>query len=144
MIWFPRKKELSTSLRFRELMQELEALEDGRRDEVALGLSLLWDAFNARFGGVDGVHTDPEAASNYLCELAESAERIRARPDSNRFYSLAPALMGIYVSCFLSRTDAPLQPDESATIARLIDRGRQIRAHPPPTPLARLLKPEQS
>jgi hypothetical protein len=140
MNWFGKASERNTT---DEVMQEFNALEQPKQDEVALALFLLWESFIARFGGIDGLHTNIEISKEYLLELVESVARMRARGGPNSFYALAPALMAQYVSCFLYPDDPPLQPMESAKVAQMIDRGRQLRARPPQTPLSRLFKPEQ-
>jgi hypothetical protein len=122
---------------FRELAEEFRALDPTRQEEVALGLSLLWDAFLARIGSIDEFRSSPSSGNTYIAELRQASQRIRSRPTEDRFYFLAPAMMALYISCFLGEPEDEAVRDDHEKIASLIDLGRRIRPQSRNTVLSR-------
>lgn len=83
----------------RRLVAEFDALAGSERDQVAQALTQLWDAFNERFGGLQGFLSAEFAdRDDYVKQLERAAERMASgRHCAAARYYQATALMLAYI-----------------------------------------------
>ncbi len=109
--------------------QQLTALTDRQRQELACAMSMLWDEFVAQIRGPAGWETCSRGEqAQYIRSLAFAAERIRQMGGSEKaHYALAPELMALYVHALREHTPSQQDREVAALALSLVARGAQIR-----------------
>ncbi|HEX2727184.1 MAG TPA: hypothetical protein VHN20_15300 [Beijerinckiaceae bacterium] len=111
----------------RRLISDFDGLGGPERDMVAQALTQLWDAFNERFGGLQGFlsaeFSDREA---YVTQLERARERMTPYRNGGaaHFYQ-ATALMLAYVRAVLQQQSVESRVLEAVHRGRTLSRERQ-------------------
>ncbi|WP_406857381.1 hypothetical protein ABEG18_07080 [Alsobacter sp. KACC 23698] len=119
-----------------DILAGLDAMPPGRRDEVALMVLDLWEAFTKEFGGVSAfVSQSVDARQAYVARLQASAGRMAATRGTERehfYYSVV--IVAHYLDAWSqaateeAHTRSPAQVDRlGAQFTALVERGRTIR-----------------
>ena len=95
---------------------------------------MLWEGFLGRFAGPDSFASSPEAQRQaYFAELQAAAEEMGKNEALVRSrFSIAPALMVLYLEAVTMRDTSPTAREFGAAVASLIDEGRKLRADTKP------------
>jgi hypothetical protein len=126
----------------RRLLAEFDALAGGERDQVVQTLTQLWDAFNERYGGMQGfLAADFSSRHAYVKQLERAGERMaRYRVGPAGHYFHATALMLAYVRAVLQQQSLEARLIEAVHRARVL-----VRERPPAQSndkVIRLVSPE--
>ncbi|WP_460452166.1 hypothetical protein [Alsobacter sp. SYSU BS001988] len=119
-----------------DVLAGLDAMPPGRRDDVALMVLDLWEAFTKEFGGVSAfVSQSVDARQAYVARLNASAGRMavtRGTEKEHFYYSVV--IVAHYLDAWSqaateeAHTRSPAQVDRlGAQFTALVERGRTIR-----------------
>jgi hypothetical protein len=121
----PVDREEAETIELTEFLDRLGAVE---KDEVAKDLTLLWDAFEQQFGGLDGfLAAGEQQKSEYFGRLAGSAGRLTMsrHPRAVR-YARSAALMLAYLKAFTRAQPSTADVALGSRIAGAIQSGRSM------------------
>jgi hypothetical protein len=111
----------------RRLVAEFDGLGGPERDLVAQALTQLWDAFNERFGGLQGfLSAEFDDRQAYMTQLERARERMTPYRNggASHFYQ-STALMLAYVKAVLQQQSVESRLLEAVHRGRTLSRERQ-------------------
>ena len=119
------------ALLLQALLTEIRQLNAEQTAGLARALAILWDRFVGRFGGLDSLLLQADAAERaaYFAELQSAADEMgKSEALMRSRYALSPRLMLAYLQA-LSRGDNTAAAREfGEAVATLIDQGGKLRA----------------
>ena len=116
-----------------EFLDQLGGIE---KDEMARDLTLLWDAFERQFGGLEGfLASHEQQKDDYFARLVQSTERLTmSRHPTALRYAHSAALMLAYLKAFTRPQPSKADVALGRRIARAIEHGRSMGVSEPAAP----------
>jgi hypothetical protein len=116
--------------RLRDLLTEIDQLNAEQRAGAARGLAMLWEAFEGRFGGLDGfLGADAAQRGSYIAELRSAAAKMdQSEALARSRYALSPRLMTSYLDVLSRRLRTTTAREFARAVVTLIEQGSKIRA----------------